>query len=200
MKRQLIIAICCWLFLFETAQSQAEVLIIHAGSLLAVPGEGVQTDQTIIVENGKVSRIEDGFTNPSNGRVVDLSCCFVLPGLIDLHVHLTSRLTPGGSLRVVTETSADPAIRATEFARLSLEAGFTTVLDLGTGRRAHEEAIVTATVNAAAALGMEDQVGSLQPGLSADLIAVAADPLADINELKKVVFVMREGVVYKNSF
>ncbi len=60
-------------------------------------------------------------------------------------------------------------------------------------------AIVTATVNAAAALGMEDQVGSLQPGLSADLIAVAADPLADINELKKVVFVMREGVVYKDS-
>ena len=46
---------------------------------------------------------------------------------------------------------------------------------------------------------IEDQVGSLKPGLSADLIAVVADPLADINELKKVVFVMREGVVYKNS-
>ncbi|MBA4048506.1 MAG: amidohydrolase family protein, partial [Sphingomonas sp.] len=59
------------------------------------------------------------------------------------------------------------------------------------------QAIVAATVNAADLLGVAGEVGSIEPGKSADLIAVAADPLADVRALKRVSFVMRAGVIYK---
>lgn len=60
------------------------------------------------------------------------------------------------------------------------------------------QAIVAATTNAADLLGIADQVGSLEPGKSADLIAVAGDPLNDVTVLKQVSFVMREGVAYRH--
>ena len=116
--------------------------VIHAGMLLAIPSQTAEARQTITIEQGRIARIESGFADGSpEDRLIDLSCCFVLPGFIDLHVHLTSPVESGGRLRVVTETAADLAITAAVFARETLEAGFTTVLDLGTGRRAHEEAI-----------------------------------------------------------
>ena len=59
------------------------------------------------------------------------------------------------------------------------------------------EALVTATSNAAEALGLQASLGKLEQGYAADIIALAKDPLGDIHELKKVVFVMRDGVVYK---
>ncbi|MFT7461046.1 MAG: imidazolonepropionase-like amidohydrolase [Planctomycetota bacterium] len=119
----------------------AETVVIHAGTLLAVPGEAALKQQTVVIENGKVLRVEAGYINIPDSEYIDLRCCFVLPGLIDLHVHLTSPVEPGGQLRVVTESSADLAIRAVQFAKRTLEAGFTTVVDLGTGHRNHAEAI-----------------------------------------------------------
>lgn len=59
------------------------------------------------------------------------------------------------------------------------------------------QAIVAATVNAADLLGIASDVGSIEPGKSADMIAVGSDPLADVRILKQVGFVMRAGVVYK---
>jgi imidazolonepropionase-like amidohydrolase len=60
-------------------------------------------------------------------------------------------------------------------------------------------AIQAATVNAADLLGLADQVGTLEPGKRADLIAVSGDPLADVTVLKRVGFVMKDGVVYKGG-
>jgi imidazolonepropionase-like amidohydrolase len=60
-------------------------------------------------------------------------------------------------------------------------------------------AIHAATVNAADLLGIPDQVGSIQPGKAADLIAVQGDPLADVTVLKKVAFVMKDGKVHKHE-
>ena len=56
-----------------------------------------------------------------------------------------------------------------------------------------------ATFNAADAIGATDLIGSIQPGRFADIIAVNADPLADITALEKVAFVMKGGVVYRND-
>ena len=61
------------------------------------------------------------------------------------------------------------------------------------------QAIQCATVNAADLLGQSDKLGSIEAGKLADLIAVRADPLKDVNVLKQVAFVMKDGVVYKNG-
>jgi imidazolonepropionase-like amidohydrolase len=61
------------------------------------------------------------------------------------------------------------------------------------------QAIQTATVNAADLLGWSDRVGSVQPGRFADIVAVSGDPLADVRELERVAFVMKDGVVYKQK-
>ena len=61
------------------------------------------------------------------------------------------------------------------------------------------QAIQTATVNAATLLGWSDRVGEVTPGHYADLVAVTGDPLKDISELERVKFVMKGGVVQKNT-
>src|SRR5580692_10584486 len=60
-------------------------------------------------------------------------------------------------------------------------------------------AMVSANSLGAEALGMADQIGSLAPGLQADIIALDGDPLKDITAVRRVVFVMKGGVVYKNA-
>ena len=82
-----------------------------------------------------------GTGSHASARFIDLSDRFVLPGLIDLHVHLTTEAAPGEAVRVVTRNAAELALVAAGHARETLEAGFTTVLDLGTARRAHNEPI-----------------------------------------------------------
>jgi imidazolonepropionase-like amidohydrolase len=61
------------------------------------------------------------------------------------------------------------------------------------------QAIRTATMTAADLLGWSDRIGSIEPGKHADIVAVRGDPLADITELERVTFVMKDGVVVKNE-
>ena len=61
------------------------------------------------------------------------------------------------------------------------------------------DAIRTATQNAAKLIGWSDQVGSIKPGLFADLIAVEGDPLTDVTVLEKIKFVMKGGIIYQNT-
>ena len=60
-------------------------------------------------------------------------------------------------------------------------------------------AMVSANSLGAEALGMANQIGSIAPGLQADIIALDGDPLKDITAVRRVVFVMKGGVVYKNA-
>jgi len=59
------------------------------------------------------------------------------------------------------------------------------------------QAIEAATKSASELLGMQDRVGTVEPGKLADIVAVPGDPLADISAMEKVEFVMKGGVVYK---
>ncbi|PXA81804.1 Xaa-Pro dipeptidase [Caulobacter sp. D4A] len=105
---------------------------VQAGKLLADPATGkVETAKTVVVQDGKVVRIADGYVSEPGGVVVDLKDRFVLPGLIDSHVHLTGQQGPNSRLDEVTQSSADQAMIGAGYARKTLMAGFTTVADLG---------------------------------------------------------------------
>ena len=120
------------------AQTPSQVTWIHAGHLIDRPGETPRGASTIIVRDGKVAEIRDGLVPAEIGaKLVDLSRDTVLPGLIDMHVHL---LGIGGDplrarlLRLTTEPE-DAVFYGAGNARRSLEAGFTTVRDLGGSAR-----------------------------------------------------------------
>ena len=117
------------------ASADQHTTIIHAGTLLAVPGDEPAARQTIIVEGERIVRVESGFTNPADieGEVwlIDWSDMFVLPGLMDMHVHLLGELGPDSRTRQLTETTSLAALRGAQFAHRTLAAGFTTVRDLG---------------------------------------------------------------------
>jgi len=115
----------------------ADVVIIHAGQLLAEPGRAVAAEQTILIRDGVIESVSQGYTAaPSGGdgdnvTVYDLKDHFVLPGLIDSHVHLTSELGPGAKVSVVENSDADTAFVGAGNAMKNLMAGFTTVRDVG---------------------------------------------------------------------
>lgn len=114
-----------------THVATAEDTLIHAGRLLADPASGrVLTEQTIVVRDGRVAEIRAGFVSGA-GRVIDLRNKFVLPGLIDSHVHLCHENGPDDRMNRVTMTAADWAVQGARFAAITLRAGFTTVANLG---------------------------------------------------------------------
>src|SRR5215216_2091522 len=71
------------------AQANAETYAIQAGRLIVDAAQPARGASTVIVENGRISRIENGFTAPAGATVVDERSRTVLPGMTDVHVHLT---------------------------------------------------------------------------------------------------------------
>jgi imidazolonepropionase-like amidohydrolase len=68
----------------------AKTTVIHAGHLIAEPGKPATTNQSIVIENGKITAIKDGFV--AGDTVIDLKDSWVMPGLIDMHTHVTGVL------------------------------------------------------------------------------------------------------------
>ena len=115
-----------------TTPSPPRETVIHAGRLLAVPGGAPKLRQSIRVAGDKILAIAPGFIDPPDGaRLIDLKDRFVLPGLIDCHVHLTAQLGPGQRLAQVEDSDPKVGLDAAHRAALTLRAGFTTVRDLG---------------------------------------------------------------------
>lgn len=117
------------------AQENQGTLVIHAGTLLAIPGQAPESQKSIIVRQNRIVTIVDGYVDPASleGEVelVDLSDKFVLPGLIDMHVHLLSEITPEARNDALYVTTSMAALRGLHYADITLRAGFTTVRDLG---------------------------------------------------------------------
>lgn len=133
--------------LAQSAPVPKRATYIHAGTLLARPGEPARRQVTVVVRDGKVAEVRDGFVAPEAGAtLVDLKDKFVLPGLIDLHVH--SWGIGGDPLRerlgALNRDGYDELVEAQKNLRADLEAGFTTIRDLGgdpRGVRALRDAI-----------------------------------------------------------
>lgn len=123
------------LFNLSSQTALAKTQVIHAGELLAVPGNAPLSKQTIIVKDGVITKVVSGFVPVASlgddVELIDLSSSFVMPGLMDMHVHLQSELGPQNDRENLRLSDADFAMKSVHFAQKTLMAGFTTVRDLG---------------------------------------------------------------------
>lgn len=113
-------------------QGYAQRILIHCGHLIDGTSRTAQNEMTLIVEGDRITAVEKGFSIAGTGdQVIDLRERTVLPGLIDLHVHIESETNKDQALQRFTLNEADVAFRASAIAQKTLMAGFTTVRDLG---------------------------------------------------------------------
>lgn len=122
------------------SMAAAQPTVIHAGNLIDVPGEAVRGPSTIVVEDGLIVSVTDGFEAPPEGAIlIDLTDATVLPGLIDSHVHLTSDATGNsGFLEEIVRSDSWFTLNAYANGMKTLQAGFTTVRNLGDSTGATE--------------------------------------------------------------
>ncbi len=114
-----------------TAKSQAAT-VIHAGRLIDGQGDAAQSEMTIVIEDGKITKVARGYQKPAEGdTLIDLKEFTVLPGLMDMHTHLISQHSKDSYTERFFMEESDYALRSTVYARVTLMAGFTTVRELG---------------------------------------------------------------------
>lgn len=113
----------------------ADTRLVHAGHLLAVPGEAPKREQTVVVVDGLIEEVRDGYANPADWggdvELVDLKNYYVLPGLMDMHVHLQGELGPDNDSEELRMSLQEIQMRSIVYAMRTLEAGFTTVREVG---------------------------------------------------------------------
>jgi imidazolonepropionase-like amidohydrolase len=128
MKKALLLA-----FVITATITTAQNTYILCGKLIDTRSGKVQTNKTIVVTDKTITRIEDGFILPKNtkDKTIDLKTKTVMPGWIDMHVHLEEETSPTSYLEEFTLNDADVAYNAEVIAKKTLMAGFTTVRDLG---------------------------------------------------------------------
>ena len=170
--------------LFGAAATASDWTLVHAGRLLDQPGQPARGASTLVIQDGRVVSVHDGFVGadalaevPDDARVIDQRQRFVLPGLIDAHVHLTSDL--GGQEALISEFTndvADHAYEAALNARKTLAAGFTTVRNLGDGD------YITLSLRDAIAAGKLPGPRILDAGRTISATAGHADPGLGLNE------------------
>ena len=106
--------------------------LIHAGRLIDGESDRVVTEVTVRVSGNTIVGIEVGYTSPDgDDNVIDLRDQTVLPGLMDMHVHLTGQYSAQSNLNRFILNEADYAYDAAMYAKRTLEAGFTVVRNLG---------------------------------------------------------------------
>jgi imidazolonepropionase-like amidohydrolase len=106
--------------------------VIHAGHLLDGVGKSPRNQVSILIHDDRITGVEAGYIAPAGVEVIDLSTATVLPGLIDAHVHITSEFDGGNPIvEKVTRTGYDSAYISVGAASRTLEAGFTSVRDVG---------------------------------------------------------------------
>ncbi len=125
------------LILSASLSAQNNIKIIHAGSLLAIPGEKPLSNQTVVIKNGAIESVHSGFKSSSelgfdDAEVTDLKDKFVMPGFIDMHTHLTGERDPDANPHEwTTMNEQDLAFKSLPYLERTLHAGFTTVRNLG---------------------------------------------------------------------
>jgi imidazolonepropionase-like amidohydrolase len=134
MKKPLITLAIASALLSSPFSTVADTLI-HAGKVFTGTSNSLQENVTIVVEDNKIKAVKKGFAKAQEGdTVIDLKTSTVMPGLMDMHVHLSSQHGgPQTYLERFSLNEADYALRAANYAKITLDSGFTTVRNLGDG-------------------------------------------------------------------
>ena len=118
------------LFLCLTVSAQKTYL--QCGAIVDVASGKTHSEKTIVVLGSSIESVENGFvTGDANDIVIDLKDKTVLPGFIDMHVHIEHESSPSRYIERFTKNDVDVAFQSTVYAKKTLMAGFTTVRDLG---------------------------------------------------------------------
>ena len=123
-----------FLFVLGCLATEAQtktVTVIKAGKLVDTENGKVLDNQLILIENDTIKAVGSSIAIPKNAVIIDLSKATVLPGLIDCHTHVTGQ--PGGDYyaEIFRKTVIDQAVTAHIYAKRTLDAGFTTIRDVG---------------------------------------------------------------------
>ncbi|MES2796334.1 MAG: amidohydrolase family protein [Bacteroidota bacterium] len=106
--------------------------ILHCGTLMDMASNGSQKEMSVVIEKNKIVDIQKGYLRAAAGdKTVDLKSKTIMPGLIDMHVHLESQTSKDQFQKRIANNMADNAFEAEKYARITMMAGFTTVRDLG---------------------------------------------------------------------
>src|SRR5258708_18379439 len=110
-------------------------VVIHAGTLIDGISETPRHQVSVVIHDDRIIAIEEGFTTPAGAEVIDLSTQTVLPGFIDCHVHIASKLPSrvNATEDWVTHSDLDRAFDGALFMRAMLQQGFTSARDVGGG-------------------------------------------------------------------
>jgi imidazolonepropionase-like amidohydrolase len=126
--RSILTLLCCLCVTFVFAQRT----ILHCGQLIDVKAGSVLKEMSVIVEKNIITDVQKGYaTATANDKVIDLKNRTVMPGLIDMHVHLEIETNPNRYMETFTFNPADYAFQSVVFSERTLMIGFTTVRDLG---------------------------------------------------------------------
>ncbi|WP_346836780.1 amidohydrolase family protein [Microbulbifer sp. SAOS-129_SWC] len=115
----------------ETAPQSGGELAIYAGHLFDSESGRLLPAHTVHVVDGRIKSVQAGYAKRDRETLIDLRKYTVLPGLMDMHTHLTTEYGPRTYMETFTWNPADYALRGVDTAKRTLEAGFTTVRNLG---------------------------------------------------------------------
>lgn len=110
----------------------AQQTVLHCGQLIDVRNRKVLENMSVIIEGDRILDVKQGFVSTTaNQKVIDLKKSTVMPGLMDMHVHMESETRKGAVVDRFILNPADIAFESISYAYATLMAGFTTVRDLG---------------------------------------------------------------------
>lgn len=124
--------LCLLLLCVSPLLVSAQQTYVHCGNLIDGIAQSPRTEVTLIIENNIITAVEDGYLEPeASATLIDLKSKTVMPGFIDLHVHIQNQSSRDNYSKGFRLNDADVALEATQYANTTLMAGFTTVRDLG---------------------------------------------------------------------
>lgn len=111
----------------------AQKTYLHCGKIIDTKSGKIKSEMTVVISTNKIIDIQKGYINSENkaDKMIDLKDKTVMPGLIDMHVHMEMQMSPSNYIEGYTLNDADIAFNSLNYAEITLLAGFTTVRDLG---------------------------------------------------------------------